>query len=510
MPAQLFDSGLTLSKRRDTSALKWIPKNRLTALRRLLVLSALLTSGCSATGNDQSANKFRELTIIYTNDEHGWMEGMEPHQSAAHLFQLWQEREGYYPEGPFLVLSGGDNWTGPAISTWSEGRSMVELMNAMQYDASAVGNHEFDFGLDVIKARAEEADFPYLSANTRWRSNGLTPTDLGILPYTVTTVNDIRVGIVGLTTLDTPTATNPDNVRELDFLGYERALRETLPALEAEDTDINLVIAHVCQKPLEQLIYRTQDLDIALFGAGHCNELIAREVQGTVLLGGGFHFTAYATATFSIDLITSQIRNLSLGVRSNVQSVPDWSIASIVSRLAGQTEAILSEEIAFSARTIPRQEPAVGQLIVGSWLLADSSADIAITNAGGIRTDLPAGKIDVGTLVSMMPFDNSIIALELDGHTIRRALETGARPIVGGLHRDGSDWILTRHNEPLDDGQIYRVLVNSFMYAGGDEYDMIAPANPDGFDTGINYRQPFQDWLKSRESSVDNPLLIQP
>ena len=510
MPAQLFDPGLTLSKRRDTSALKWIPKNRLTALRRLLVLSALLSSGCSVTGTDQSTNEFRELTIIYTNDEHGWMEGMEPHQSAAHLFQLWREQEGYYPEGPFLVLSGGDNWTGPAISTWSEGRSMVEVMNAMQYDASAVGNHEFDFGLDVIKARAEEADFPYLSANTRWRSNGLTPTDLGILPYTVTTVNDIRVGIVGLTTLDTPTATNPGNVRELDFLSYERALRETLPALEAEDTDINLVIAHVCQEPLEQLIYRTQDLDIALFGAGHCNELIAREVQGTVLLGGGFHFTAYATATFSIDLITSQIRNLSLGVRSNVQSVPDRSIASIVSRWAGQTEAILSEEIAFSARTIPRQEPALGQLIVGSWLLADSSADVAITNAGGIRTDLPAGKIDVGTLVSMMPFDNSIIALELDGHTIRRALETGARPIVGGLHRDGSDWTLTRHNEPLDDGQIYRVLVNSFMYAGGDEYDMIAPANPDGFDTGINYRQPFQDWLKSRESSVDNPLLIQP
>ena len=175
----------------------------------------------------QDANKLRELTILYTNDEHGWMEGMEPHHSAAHLFQLWREQEGYSEEGPFLILSGGDNWTGPAISTWSQGRSMVEVMNAMQYDASAVGNHEFDFGLDVIKARAEEADFPYLSANTRWRSNGLTPTELGILPYTVTTVNDIRVGIVGLTTLDTPTATNPDNVRELNFLSYERALRET-------------------------------------------------------------------------------------------------------------------------------------------------------------------------------------------------------------------------------------------------------------------------------------------
>ena len=472
-----------------------------------MVLSTLLVNAC---GTSETDGKFREITILYTNDEHGWMEGMEPHQSAAHLFQLWRQQEGYFEDGPFLILSGGDNWTGPAISTWNEGRSMVEVMNAMQYDASAVGNHEFDFGLDVIKARTEQARFPYLSANTRWRSSGLTPIEVGILPYTVTTVNDIRVGIIGLTTRDTPTATNPDNVRELNFLSYERALRETLPALEAEDTDINLVIAHVCEEPLEQLIYRTQDLDIALFGAGHCNELIAREVQGTVLLGGGFHFTAYATATFSIDLITSEIRNLSYSARSNAQSVPNRSVASIISSWAEQTEAILSEEIAFSARTIPRQESALGQIIVGSWLLADSSADVAITNAGGIRTDLPAGKIDMGTLVSMMPFDNSIIALDLEGRTIRRALETGARPIVGGLHRVGSDWILTRHNEQLDDGQIYRVLVNSFMYAGGDGYDMIAEADPDGFDTGINYRQPFQDWLKSRGSSIDNPLLIQP
>lgn len=106
--------------------------------------------------------------------------------------------------------------------------------------------------------------------------------------------------------------------------------------------------------------------------------------------------------------------------------------------------------------------------IVCSWLLADSSADVAITNAGGIRADPPAGKINVGTLVSMMPFDNSIIAMDLNGHTIRHALETGARPIVGGLHCDGTDWILTRHNEPINDGQIYRVLVISFMYAGGD------------------------------------------
>ena len=97
------------------------------------------------------------------------------------------------------------------------------------------------------------------------------------------------------------------------------------------------MIAHVCQAPLEQLINRTKDLNIALFGAGHCNELIAKRVQDTILLGGGFHFTAYATATFSIDLSTSKVRNLSHSTRSDAQSVPDQSVASIVSSWAGQT-----------------------------------------------------------------------------------------------------------------------------------------------------------------------------
>jgi 2',3'-cyclic-nucleotide 2'-phosphodiesterase (5'-nucleotidase family) len=96
--------------------------------------------------------------VLYTNDEHGWMEGMGEDNGAANLMQLWRDREGYEPTAEhFILLSGGDNWTGPAISTWNQGESMVELMNTMGYEASAVGNHEFDFGLDAIRQRSAEA-----------------------------------------------------------------------------------------------------------------------------------------------------------------------------------------------------------------------------------------------------------------------------------------------------------------------------------------------------------------
>lgn len=471
--------------------------------RLLFVFCALVLTGCVNPGTNDA---LRDVTILYTNDEHGWLEGMEPGQSAAHLFDLWKKQEGYSADGPFLILSGGDNWTGPAVSTWTKGKSMVEVMNAMEYDASAVGNHEFDFGLEVLKARAEEADYPYLSANTRWRSNGKTPTDLGILPYSVTTVNDLRVGIIGLTTLETPTATHPANVRELEFIQLESAIRQTLPEVQAQDTDLILVIAHVCVGPLEQLINATRDLDIAMVGAGHCNELVAKKTGDTVLIGGGYHFTAYAKATFTVNMDTKEVVRRSFSTEGTGFETADNALAELITRWSSQTDALLSEPVAYTSRALGRYSEELVRLIIDSWLLADASADIAITNAGGIRIDLPKGKIDVGTVVALMPFDNTIIALDLDGRSVRKALETGSYPIVAGLAKQDGRFVLANTGEPLDDNRKYRVLVNSFMYAGGGNYFPLAEGDPDGFDTGINYRQPFQDWLKAQNSSEQNPL----
>ena len=111
-----------------------------------IVLLASVLAACTPH-TPQNAETF---TVLYTNDEHGWMEGMQSGQGAAELLGLWRTKQGYRPDGPFLILSGGDNWTGPAISTWFDGQSMVEVMNAMGYKASVIGNHEFDFGLDGL------------------------------------------------------------------------------------------------------------------------------------------------------------------------------------------------------------------------------------------------------------------------------------------------------------------------------------------------------------------------
>lgn len=468
----------------------------------ILSLAALLT-GCALPGERSG---LRTITVLYTNDEHGWMEGMAPGKGAADLYALWQQQEGYYPDGPFLILSGGDNWTGPAISTWTEGESMVEVMNAMHYDASAVGNHEFDFGLEVLSARAAEADFPYLSANTRWRESGGVAVELGILPYSIATVSDLRIGIVGLTTRDTATTTNPIHVAELDFTDYETALRETVPQVRREDIDLLFVISHVCIEELAPLINATADLDLDLVGAGHCNQLEASRRGDTVLLGGGYHFTSYAKASFTVDLGTGVLQQVNFATRDNSGAIADRGITALISDWSGAMEAALSEVVAFSAREVSRTAGGLNQAIVQSWLWHDPTADIAISNAGGIRIDLPAGEIDIGTLVAMMPFDNTIVALNLTGAEVRTALASGSRPVVAGVEQINNRWQFTDSGVRLREEQTYRVLVNSFMYAGGDGYSILPEADPNGFDTGIHYRQPFQNWLQSLATSVDQPL----
>lgn len=468
----------------------------------LLVLAPLF-NGCQSYFAQEE--DIREFTLIYTNDEHGYMEGMSESRGAATLLQLWREELGYDPEGSFLLLSGGDNWTGPAISSWTAGESMVEVMNAMNYDASAVGNHEFDFGLDAFAQRAEQANYPYLSANTRWRRSDQVPTDLGILPYTLMEENGVRVGIIGLTTTSTPYTTNPDHVELLKFDDYEQALRDTVPLVRQEQPDLLFVVAHVCLRELEPLAIAVEDLGVDLMGSGHCNELMAKRVGETLILGGGFHFTSYATAHFRYDLTAKQLVDTAYETHSHQGQAlaPDPQLSVIVTRWNAQFENILGEVIAYSEQEIDQNSEALQQAVVNSWLIANPDAQVAITNAGGLRSPLPAGDITLNTIVNLMPFDNTIIAVDVRGADLRRAIAEGGRPIVGGMHRQDGRWVLSATGAMLDENATYRVLVNSFMYSGGDNFGAFPAADPNGFDTGVNYRQPFVDWLQRVENLSD-------
>jgi len=451
-----------------------------------------------------STDPIRQLTILYTNDEHGWMEGMEAGEGAANLINRWREQEGYTPDGPFLILSGGDMWTGPAISTWFEGQSMAEVMNEMGYSAAAVGNHEFDFGLDALSARSEESTFPFLSANIRYQENGETPTDLGIEPYTIVEANGIQVGIIGLTTTSTPQTTNPVNVTDFEFIDYEAALREVVPQVKAEGAELILVPGHICYGELVDLANAIGDLGVHMLGGGHCNELFAEEANGIVILEGGFHYTSYATVTFEFDTTADSVVSADYADNFNTGSTADPQVDEVVMKWRDEADVELEHVIGYTEAGIPRRSPEMEQLITASWL-AGYPADVAVTNLGGIRADIPAGEITLGDVIGVMPFNNVLVELTLTGEQLMILIEQNGLA-MSGAYRDGVFWYLTATDERIERDEIYQVLVNDFMYAGGDDFTFLATFDPDAYNTAIDWRQPVIDWIMAQGSTPDNPI----
>ena len=130
----------------------------------LIMTMSTLLYACTAP-TVQTRREAIALTVLYTNDEHGWMAPTERSGGAAGMLQRWRDDEGFTEDGPFLIVSGGDLWTGPALGTWFDGESMVDVMNTMGYHAATLGNHEFDFGREGLRLRADQAEFAFLGAN---------------------------------------------------------------------------------------------------------------------------------------------------------------------------------------------------------------------------------------------------------------------------------------------------------------------------------------------------------
>jgi 5'-nucleotidase/UDP-sugar diphosphatase len=442
----------------------------------------------------------RRLTILYTNDEHGWMEATEESGGAAGLMGLWREQEGYTDNGPFLILSGGDMWTGPAISTWFDGESMAEVMNAMGYDAAAIGNHEFDFGLAELRERAAQSEFPFLSANIRDKETGAF-VDIA-LPYVIQEVNGIQVGLIGLTTIETPQTTMPDNVVTFDFIPYEEALGEVVPQARADGAELLVVVGHICADELRALAPAAAELGIAVITGGHCNERVSSVVKGVTLIGGGAHMEAYAQVDLTFDTATDTVVNIEPSTHKNTGGTADAEIAAIVGGWRAETDEALLHVVGYLDKEIGQRSNAMFNMVTDAWLAAYPAADVAMTNRGGFRQPIPAGEITLATIVGVLPFNNVLVDVELTGAQLIENIQC-CQPVVGGMNTMGRYELAD--GTPIDPDATYHVLVNDFMYAGGDDF-IFKSQDPDAYNTAIDWRQPVIDWIIALNTSPDKPL----
>lgn len=465
----------------------------------------LLLSGCEngnakfKSGDLSDSDSIISITLLYTNDEHGWLAPNEDYGGAPGLMHKWKEREGYDNSDNYLILSGGDMWSGPSISTWFQGESMVEVMNAMDYDAAAIGNHEFDFKVDVLKERLSEQTFPLLAANIVEIATNEIPDFAE--PYIIEEVDGVKVGIIGLASQSTPSSTFPANVEDYSFTGYTAAINKYAREAKEEGATVLILAGHICYDEMMDLLNVARENGISIMGGGHCHQKYLEVNNGVVLMQTGSGMRAYGKVKFNYHLYDSTTSNFEYEMVENTTNGTDTGIQEIVEFWQEETDKELSEQIGYTDEIIEQTSPEMRNMVCDSWLYTFPGADVSLTNGGGIRQDIAEGPITLATIVGLLPFENTIVKLEVTGEQLK-VLSLAEDIYMGGMTTIGG-FSLSDGTEIMED-KIYTILTNNYLYAR-DDYPF-STYDPDPVDTYIHYRAPLIERLRSINTDPADPL----
>jgi 5'-nucleotidase/UDP-sugar diphosphatase len=432
-----------------------------------------------------------EIRILHLNDFHGFAEPYRPFGSSELLggiAYLAAKAKELRKEKPTLLLAAGDMIQGHNWANLSQGESVIELMNAMGFDAMVVGNHEFDFGSEALKKRIAEARFPILGANVE----GLQ----ALKPFIVKELSGIKVAIVGLVTSETPISTHPRNVAGFRFLPVEEVSARYIQELKGR-ADLILFLTHLGHAADRILAEKVEGIDVIV--GGHSHTKVAKPVRlgQTLIVQAWEHGKALGVLDLKIqdgkiagfDGHLEEIRPKAGG--------EDPTIQAIVEKYRKRAEAVLETpigeaEVDLDGENVRRRETNLGNLIA-DIVRAACKAEAAIINGGGIRMSIAKGTIRVKDIHSVLPFDNYIVAIGLTGRQIVEALEHGVSgleenegrfPQVSGLsfRYSPSEKKGRRIKEvqiagqPLDPNREYAVATHDFLAAGGDGYKAFGEA----------------------------------
>ena len=394
-----------------------------------------------------------DVTILYTNDVHTYIDKQSPKLTYAAIADL---KQSYQNAGKdVLLVDAGDHVQGTAYGSMDEGASIIKLMNAAGYDVATPGNHEFDYGMDRAKAIMKEADFPYLSCN--WVD---LRTGLRVLPSVKVFVRGgRRIAFVGVTTPETFTKSTPayfmDKAQRkyiYDIQGGEDGKKLYDAVQKAIDkakllADVVIGLGHLGVDPSsspwtsEEVIAHTSGFDAFIDGHSH-TVMENKQVQdasgkAVTLTQTGSYFANVGEMTIAADgTITTKLISTHEGM--------DATIAAMQTGWVNTVDDMLGEKIAVGDSDFYVSDPATGKRRIRSAetnlgdFVADGiyayfneveklHCDLAIMNGGGIRADVPAGDWTFKTCKQVSPFGNVACLMSVTGKQIQDALEFAAR-----------------------------------------------------------------------------------
>ncbi len=503
-----------------------------------------------------------EISVIGTNDVHGHVGRLAVF--GGYLNNLRKVRNGV------VVLDGGDMFQGTLESNPNEGAAIVAAFNALRYTAVAIGNHEFDFGpvgpravpeagddpQGALRARATEAKFPFLGANIVSKSDGKTPPWENVAASTLIEVGGVSIGIIGVTTIDTPRATISANVASLDVIDPASAIEREATALRAKGAAAVLVTAHAgaaCKEfhnPHElgscsdgeifSIARRLQAGLVDVIVAGHTHAGVAHRVNGIAIIESFSKGRAFGRADLLFrsgvlketvifpprDICSSTSKaECAPGNYEGAEVREDPAVSTIVT--AAQTAAAEERSRPLGVVAVGRisrsyrAESALGNLFVDLMKEARPGADVAITNGGGIRADIPSGPITYGALFEAMPFDNRFSFVTLPASKLAELFEWNLAASSGILSVAGIEVrarcragkvraSLFRNGKRLPRSVVLRVVTSDFLASGGDGAfaPLKLPAEAIVDERGETIRDAMATVLSRHSAPVDPAALL--
>ncbi len=470
-----------------------------------------ITRGEAAFLLDTATKDLTILTTMSTSDIHGRMLPYTPSGSAitvggsARAATLFDGIKARNPNT--LIIDGGDSPYNQDIANLSLGKSSVDVMNAEGYDATCLGNHDFDYAFENLLSLAERAEYAMLSANTFWK-DGRYPEQFK--PYVLKELdNGLKVAIAGLTDHNSKATTLFTNTKDIDFHDQWEVGEELVKECN-EKADVVIMLAHL-HKANNDVPNKLEGIDLEVGGG---NDTFGRPllINGTVVVNPGGQGSCVNQA--NLNILNGEVIGYTFNQIVLSADIPeDQEIVDILSVYQAELDeqmgvvlGQLEEDLPWSTPIVRTQESALGNLAADA-LREYSGSQIAIQNGGGIRAGLSAGDVTIGDVFSMAPFDNMITVLEVTGQTVWDALENGVDdypavngkfPQVSGIKYsfDGSApsgqrilSVTLEDGTPLDLNAWYTLTVNHFMAGGGDGYTMLQVlGNGDGGSQEMDYK----------------------
>ncbi|WP_092923304.1 5'-nucleotidase C-terminal domain-containing protein [Halorubrum sodomense] len=486
-----------------------------------IVLGGSLVSGSTTAADGDGPTT---LTLLSYNDV---QTAAAEDKDFPRLVTLIEQRRAA-ADGPVVVVGGGDQIGPHALSPISQWRAPVDVLNGVQPDADVIGNHEFDYGLDAISDVTADSKFPWLATNLVDSETGEAFD--GTKSNHIVERGGVRVGIIGLA--DKGATTGKTNIDfEAEGITIED-YTETGPAeakrlREEEGVDVVVALAHTGVPDAEALAEADTDDDIDVLVVGD-DEIVYRptEQSGTIVseAEARANYLSEIELTVEDGSVTSWEGDL-LEVTDDIEKDPDASriineYRAEVSLDSPVVESAVPLDATFSSNY--HRETNYGNLITDA-MRERTDADVAITNAGGIRSDsvYGPGEITGGDIFNTLPFPNTVVSLELTGEELVETLESQVVTLesatgqsfgeeisqqTSGLrfewvpHEDADELIRDVYvgGEPLDLDETYEVAVNSFIANGGSGYPL--EDKPVIDDTGELQATTVVDYLEPRET----------